>query len=1120
MPSPRLRVVPTARATRDGTASRSAPVGRTRELGVLLGSLDAALAGGGGLVLLVGEPGIGKTRLAEHLAREAERRDARVVWGRCFESDGAPPLWPWAMVLRALLAAGGEHGRRWLGGVAAVVAQVVPEVCENMEQIVPAPALSPEAARFRFFAAVADVLARAAAERPLVVVFDDLHWADGGSLQLLQLAVRQLAHAPVLFVGTYRDVEMRLAAESRLRAQLARLGELIPLGGLDAGAVSELVQSLVGRAPPAELVARVHALSEGNPFFVDALVRVALGTAAGDSLTQRLADLRVPEGIRDVVRERVRPLAPATRRLLAVAALFGREFAVPLLARAAGVTDDVVATALDEAGQLALVEAAAGGVRARFTHALIPDTLAADLPRAERATLHGRIGDVLAPLVEGGTAHVDAVATHFFEAAAAGRAEEAVAWARRAATDALARLGYEDAARHFRRALDLLDAGCPATPDTRFDLLFALGLAERWMGDTPAARATFRRAAEVARMAGDAERLARAALAHGGGLASFWDIELGVVDRDRVTLLQEALAGLGPAPTAPRALVEARLAAALAWSPAHRETVSQLGADAAAIAAQLGDERVLAAVAANRHWTEWAPDNLAQRLRDAADVVRLATRAGEPELVLQGLAFRAVDLLEAGDARAADEATARFAAIAEEHRQPRQLWWLHVYRGMRAHMAGRFDDMEAAAAAGVAVGQLAQPELAQEAFNAQHAMALLVLGRAAEVIPAVRAFAETGIPAWRCGLASLCVGAGDLEGARREVERVMNGGIEQLPRDLTWFFSLSRLAHAVHVLDDRASAAALYAQLEPFADKVGVLAYGVLCEGAIARPLGLLAATLGRADDAVGYLQRALEQNARIGAPALVTHTQYRLARVLIARDAAGDRARAHALLDEMERAAEGRNQLALRDAARAVRDGTGRPGIHPSGETDVCALRREGRQWLVTWQGRTARLRHTLGFEYLVTLLREPGRERHALELVAGGAPVPRSAAGDAGELLDAGARAAYRRRLDDLRVDLAEAETFNDPGRAARAQAEIDALTAELARAVGLGGRSRLAASAAERARLNVTRAIGKVIDWITAEHPALGRHLETHVRRGVFCVYTPDLRLPVRWDVPPLG
>jgi hypothetical protein len=130
----------------------------------------------------------------------------------------------------------------------------------------------------------------------------------------------------------------------------------------------------------------------------------------------------------------------------------------------------------------------------------------------------------------------------------------------------------------------------------------------------------------------------------------------------------------------------------------------------------------------------------------------------------------------------------------------------------------------------------------------------------------------------------------------------------------------------------------------------------------------------------------------------------------------------------------------------------------------------------------------------------------------------VGRAATGDAGELLDAEARAAYRRRLDDLRLELTEAEAFNDSGRTARLRAEIDALTAELARAVGLGGRSRVAGSAAERARLNVTRAIGKAIALIDAEYPALGRHLETHVRRGVFCAYVADLRLPVRWDLPP--
>src|SRR5262245_1176428 len=238
-PSCRAAMPPKSTSSRRPTPGAGTPfVGRARELDLLRDALSAALDGRGRLVLLAGEAGIGKTRLAEQLAHDAESRGARVLIGRCYAGEGAPAYWPWVMALRAHVAAPETaRVRAWLRGNAGVIAQVVPDLADGGGT--PAPeALEGDAARFRFFDAVVTTLARAAADRPLVVLLDDLHWADAGSLRLLHFAVGQLAQAPVLFVGAHRDVEMRFGAESAVRAELARVGERIALGGLDASEVA------------------------------------------------------------------------------------------------------------------------------------------------------------------------------------------------------------------------------------------------------------------------------------------------------------------------------------------------------------------------------------------------------------------------------------------------------------------------------------------------------------------------------------------------------------------------------------------------------------------------------------------------------------------------------------------------------------------------------------------------------------------------------------------------------------------------------------------------------------------------------------------------------------------
>jgi tetratricopeptide (TPR) repeat protein len=1108
-----------------GSAIADAPfVGRERELAVLWRALDAAIAGEGDLVLLAGEPGIGKTRLAEQVTREAGGRGMRVVVGRCHQGEGAPSYWPWVMVVRALARTVDRvQLGSWLGPALAVVAQVVPEIAPDLAGEAPTQLLEADAARFRFFDAVTTLLARVAEERPLVVVLDDLHWADGGSLQLLAFAARQLASERVLLLGTMRPHELQTGTAATLRAELARVGQQLDLDGLAPDEVGAVLHGVLGAAPSSSMAARVHDVTGGNPFFVDALAHVLASTTgrAHDPQDGARDDALppIPDGVRDVIRARLAPLGATVQRLLALAALLGREFAPSLLARVADTAPAAVVTALDEAARVGIVAATAdASVRVRFAHALIPETLVADLPALERARLHARIADLLEPLVASGAATLDEVAAHRFAAAPVEGVGKALEHAQHAAERASARLGYEDAVRHYRRALAFLDASVDVDLRRRAGLLLALGEAERRIGDASAARATLASAATLALEAGLTDVLARAALAFGTGIGGFFEQTAGTVDEERVVLVQQALTALGDEPSGLRALLLASLAAALFWSPSpeRRSRVDELSRAAAAIAGEAADPVVALNVLATVHWTTWTPDGAHTRLVAAQELVRTATAAGQPELVLRAHMYVAAHHLELGDGVAADREVERYADLANEARLVRQAWYAHVFRGMRAHLAGRFDEGERTAAEALALGESAQPAAARMAFGAQRIVACREQGRVADIVAETRAITQAapGMPVWSCALAAVLAEVGDLDAARGELARLVRDRCAILPRDFFWLFGMAQLARACAILDDAPHAAVLYELLAPYADRVAVAQHGVLSDGALARHVGLLATVLGRWDEAERHFADGLAINERLGARICVTTTRHDHARMLLRRAGPGDDARARSLLAVAADEARMLGQGALLASVATL---TARNAPQPAAAVaaDACTLERGDGTWTVQHGGTRFTVKDAIGVTYLVALLRQPGREIHVHDLVSGpGEGSAPRARGDAGEMLDAQARRTYRERLTELRSELDEAEEFNDAGRAAALRDEIEALTDELTRAVGLGGRPRRAGSDVERARINVTRALKRAVDAIAAGDATLGSDLERGLRTGIFCSYTPDPRLPLTW------
>ena len=466
-------------------------VGRRLTVDALRSAVDAALAGAGGVVLLAGEAGMGKTALAAEAAAYAKARGAVAVWGTCWEGEGAPGYWPWIQVVRALARDG--------GGGEAVLATLT-GANEASDGV-----LGDEAAvRFRTYDATAAYLRERSALRPLVVVLDDLHWADISSLRLLLFLARQRRDGSALVIGTYRDVEVMLGEHPArgLLAELAGQAGLLQLAGLTASEVSQLLNEVCGEWPPAALAATVHERTGGNPFFVQQTARLL--AARGVPLDRALVT-GVPRAVGDVLARRLARLPGDVVDLLAVAAVTGKRFAIAAVAGIAGLPAEDTVPLLDSAVRAGVLEQDPPG-GARFSHDLFRDVLYEGLPTARRSALHlyvaelmERDADLAAPAAQ--------IAYHRTMALPLGDRGQALAAVIEAGREATAQLAFDEAARHLRRAVEVA-GGLPAAGP---GLLCEYGDALRRTGNSEGARSAFLTAARRARAAGDTAVLARAA---------------------------------------------------------------------------------------------------------------------------------------------------------------------------------------------------------------------------------------------------------------------------------------------------------------------------------------------------------------------------------------------------------------------------------------------------------------------------------------------------------------------------------------------------------------------------------------------------------------------------------
>lgn len=1113
-------------------------IGRDAEVAELSAGLEDAIGGRGRLFLIAGEPGIGKTMLAEQLAARARERGARVLWGRCWEGGGAPAYWPWTQVLRPLIDENSEATRAGGGTNAADLVGLLPELTERSGGVA-GPDLSTQsaAARFRIFAAVAALLRRVSSVQPLLMVLDDLHAADPASLLLLRFVAGDLRGEHLLVVVTYRDIEAHRRGDvTEALGQLVREGPSIRLQGFDHAEVRQFIESLTETTASEDDLSRIYDATGGNPLFIREMMRlVGSGAASGWR-----GHPRIPEGVRAAIHQRLGSSDADAIQVLSVAAVVGRDFEVPLVAQVSGLDPTHVLQSLGHAERFDLVIRAPGSSTTfRFSHGLVREVLYGDLPIALRTELHGKVGAAIERLHSPDLAsHLGELAYHFAEVAATGEAAKAGEYARRAGDHAIDSHAYEEAALQYTRALDALRFAGPDEA-VRCELLLRLGGAQARAGNYQEAKGTFVRAGEMARRLGAHEQLAHAALGFGEP-----QVEGGLVDQQLLALLQEALDGLSPDDSTVRARLLARLSLELSFSedPSLRDALRErLSRQALDMARRLGDVGALAIALRARWLAVWGPDGLEERAALSDEMLRLARETGDREMELAGRVRRITSSMESGDIRVLDTDIAAHARQAAELRMPYHEWTATSLRAGRALLDGSFEVAEELTQR--AASLLPGRPIARLAHLNQITLIRWEQRRLGELRKAWQGIVD-GFPQAGFGTAWLSLADAELgreDDARRSLRSWVEG-LTDLPQGGLWPSTLAVTSLAAARFDDPEVAAAVYPLLLPYPGRIIVVPvpHPVTCFGSASLYLGLLASTMSLWDEAIDHFESAIRANTRFGAKPFLARTQYEYARMLSRRERDADRIRAQSLLDEAETTARALGMASLsRDCARlreleagtAVATGQIEAMVIPNVSAKN-TFHREGHYWTVAYDGSLVRLRDSKGLGYLSRLLTNPGREFHVVDMEgeqsraapAASGPGRRSVPaeleerpdlGDAGELLDAQAKAEYRARLEDLRAELDEAESYNDPVRAAKIKEEIDFIVSEIARAVGLGGRDRRAASHAERARLNVTRAIKAALDNIVRNHPSLGLHLRSTIRTGRYCSYTPDPRAPIAWE-----
>jgi class 3 adenylate cyclase/tetratricopeptide (TPR) repeat protein len=882
-------------------------VGRAEELDRLESAAKAVAAGEGRAVVLVaGEPGQGKTTLVAELCRRAYEQGCTVLLGRCDEEVGAPYR-PFFEALTHYVAHADEAVlRAHVASHGAELARLIPALSQRLGDL-PAPqSADADTERYLLYGAIAAQLDHAGTAAPVVLVLEDMHWADKPSLQLLRHVVANTALARLLIICTYRDAE--LSATHPLSETLGALHRetgisSVALKGFDDIGVIAFMEATAGHDLDEAGVGLAHQLyreTDGNPYFVSEVLRNLSETGAivqdesgRWSAAEAEGPLALPHSVRAVIGSRLARLGDEAVTVLAAASVIGRDFDLDLVAEVSGVDEDAVIDLLDHAQHATLVKEVPGTPgRYSFSHALVQHTLYEDLGPTKRTRMHRHVGEAIERLYGGSTqGRVAELARHFFLATRPADVDKAITYARQAGEAALEALAPDEAVRYFSQALELALLSTTLEPTVRIDLLIALGTAQRQAG-TAGFRETLLEAGRRARDLGDTGRLVSAALTNNRG----WFSSLGQLDTEKVELLEAALDALSDTDSAERARLLATLCSEVNF---HSPTDYRLAlADAAmAIVRRLDDPAAFVDVVARCSTALNGPSLLDRVLADTDEAINVAKEIDEfaGSVVLAGTGCGCA--IRAGQFELARERLATTRETAEYLGQPFFLWDARYFEASDAMVHGDPERAERLASEALEIGTAGGQPDALAYFGVQLVVVRLMQGRAGELVQLIADAVEQNpaIPSFKGLLSAAHLHAGDVAAARDLVDQAAAGSFS-LPDDVAWFDGMLNYAQVVIELDLPDHAETLAALLTPF--RAQVSHSGISTYGPVAMYLGGLTTVLGHYDEAESYFAEAADLNHRGQMKFAEASSNLLWGRMLCRRGGPGDAQRARTLLE------------------------------------------------------------------------------------------------------------------------------------------------------------------------------------------------------------------------------
>src|ERR1700677_428490 len=856
-------------------------VGRSHELDVFRAAFGQMLGGRRQLMLISGEPGIGKTRCAEALADEAEDRGALVLWGRCLEEEGAPPYWAWVQILRAYVDASSlDEVRLNMGAAANDIAALVPDLlgAPADRDHTPSGIVDANAARFRTFDAIRLFLNKAAQQVPIALILDNLHWADVLSLSLLEFLSQELPRSRLFIVATYRDAEASI--KTPLQSTLGALGrdsdvERVHLGGLSQREIGKVAEQLCGVTLSESSINVIYKRTDGNPLFVIELIKVLMDEGGSIDIAVRPAG--IPAGVREAIGRRLVRLSDRCNELLCAAAVYGRQFTARevgaaleedvqggLIGREPAVRAGIVQTSVDAPGCY------------QFTHALIRETIYEDLPAIGRLQLHGRAGDALVNIHCGHPERaLTRIAHHYHEAVTLGNTEKAGTFSLRAADSAVRMYAYEDALSHYDRVIENLQTAGLVNDERLARAYILKGEALRILGQADRSLETLLQAVGRIRILGNAEMLVDV-------LTSLAISTQHVAQQHLIPLLDHALVAL-PLDSIARAKALATLAFAQRTS-ADTSRVRHLVDEALAIASRSADATARCAcfqltVMALRG----NPETLHRRLLLGLEYVVFARTANSSGLLAEAYYWQALNYCEAGRVADLEALLGRYESLSTARFGLHQ-YWAAAYRVTLALLHGEWADLEHRIEQLQKLGTKTRGDDADGVFGAQMFALNRDLGRLHALVPWItQTTADAGRRLWEPGLMLLCVDVGLLTEARRIFDRLVERDCGAIGRDDMYLTGLVFCAETCCTLGDVHRAESLYRLLRPYAGQAANHPTAV-CFGAADLYLAMLACAANWPDLARQHFEQALTLNRAMCEWPYLARTMFRYGAFLAKR--------------------------------------------------------------------------------------------------------------------------------------------------------------------------------------------------------------------------------------------